>query len=137
MGGKGEGGGWAHTGEGRFETCPYGAKQVMLVEGKGGSRTAPTGRRIIDSGGEIPRLRFAALGMTFGGEWGMGPRACLDEGRLCAGMTEEGMGPRICEDTGGEGNKILRLRCAAFRMTWGKERWIPATAGKRFGIGVL
>ena len=55
-------GGWQWgKGEGRFQTCPYGAKEVMLVEGKGGSRTAPTG------GGRMPGKE----GTGGEGGWGM------------------------------------------------------------------
>ena len=95
----------AHGG-GRFETCPYGAKQVMLVEGEGGSRTAPTWRaRNATQTGILkgcpnwgghgfphPSSRGQALrggngGVSLCGSWETGAKATRFFGCAALGMT--------------------------------------------------
>ncbi len=125
----------AHGG-GRFETCPYGAKQVMLVEGEGGSRTAPTWRaRNATQTGILkgcpnwgghgfphPSSRGQALrggngGVSLCGSWETGAKAtrflgCAALGMTCDGGWGMGVGPRMREDTGGGNARRATTRVA-------------------------
>ena len=136
----------APTGEGERDGFPPSWGQAVRGNNGGREGSPPpvftgAGSRREDNegkGNKIPRLRFAALGMTCGPGKGRGMDSRLRGGRLFAGTTEGGMGPRPPvftgagsrrEDNEGEGCEIPGICFAALGMTCGP--------GRRRGMGSL